>query len=691
MFVKLLNLLKKINLIILIIPIIFLVVGIWTLPDYGVNWDNSLHLFRGHAYSWYFLTNEKNYDSLPTFKITSCTSGNLGLATKCNDGNEKRSFYQYDPYNFNYWIKNDSGHPPLNDIMASLSNYIFYQKLGLINDTLSHNIFIIVSSFFLIIGIVYFIKSELGTFPAIVGSLVLASYPLFFSESHFNIKDPPETAFFGLTLIFIYLGVVKNNWKYILISSMAAGLALGTKLNIIFATFIVGPWILFYLKNLKKLFLPLVIYLPITFGIVYTFWPYLWQDPLRNTLNILGYYGQIGIGTPVEMASFVFYKWNFYPIYWILVTTSLPVVFLTLVGVFSVKFFVKLKKSLFYLFVMLWFLIPILRASWPNTDIYGGVRQIMEYIPALAILSAFGSYFLVSMAKKYGKRIYILMHFVITLGLGFSIYEIIKIHPNENIYFNQLVGGLRGAQNKNIPYWGNTYGSIYLQGVKWINENVEKDAKVALPNGVMSNIPRTMLRDDIDYKNPYWSGINREGEYGIEMYFEWPMKYWYTFQYYDQYLEPVYTYSVDGVSLLKVWKNDLAHTKDEFKEEKKYLPTKIAYEKNILGTDMRIDMSKDIFITKLIIKHAETNCQNGLLGYIALSSDGKDWQREIDPITHPQVAPNVDPNMFGWDNSTFVYLFAGKKARYIMLDPQIENSCLLKNPVISVFGLKTLP
>lgn len=675
----------------LIIPIIFLVSGVYTLPNYGVNWDNPYHFNRGQSYLRYFLTGQKDYKELPTFEVTSCTSGNLDLFTKCNDESERRSYYQYDPYDFEYWIKNDSGHPPLNDILASLGNYIFYQKLGLINDTLSHNIFMIVSSFLLVLGIAYFVKLELGTFPAIISSLVLASYPLFFSESHFNVKDPPETAFFGLTLIFFYLGIVKNNWKFIILSSVVAGLALGIKLNIVFAILIITPWILFYLKNVQKLFMPLIIYLPIALGIVYVFWPYLWQDPLINTLNILGYYGQIGVGTPAEMSNFIFHKWNLYPIYWISVTTTLPVLFLTLVGILSVKFWVKLKKGSFYLFVILWFLVPIIRGSWPNAVVYGGVRQIMEYVPALAILSGMGAYFLINYVNRYVKGIKILTYLIIIIGLGFSVYEIVQIHPNENIYFNQLVGGLKGAKNKNIPYWGNTYGSVYLQGVKWINENAEIGAKVSLPLGVMSNIPRTMLRSDIDYIRPNWSGINREGEYGIEMYFEWPMKYWYTFQYYDQYLEPVYTYSVDGAPLLKVWKNDLEHTRSKYKEEDEYLPKKINYKKNTLGTDMQIDLGKEVYITKLIIKHAKTNCQNGLLGYIALSNDGKDWQREIDPITYPQVAPNVDPNIFGWNDSNFIYFFAGKKARYIILDPQIEDSCLLQNSDVSVFGLRDLP
>ena len=703
MFRKFRQILISPHFLILIVPVLFLIIGIATIPDYGINWDSFVHFSRGQSYLNFFLTGKKNYNDFPPLVYSNCISGNLGLLLpSCPGGGFRRSYYQNDYYNYEFWVVNDSGHPPVNDILAALSNYLFYQKLGILGDNVSHHLFILFTSFLLIIGIAYFVCQELGTFPAIVSSIVLASYPLFFSESHFNIKDPPEASFFGLAIMFFYLGVVKNKWKFILISSIAAGLALGTKLNIIFAAVIVVPWIVFYLINKfspnfsitkvaqflndrRMLLLSFVVYLPISLGIVYIFWPYLWQDPARNTFNILGYYTQIGIGTPAEMSKYILYGWNIYPAYWISVTTTLPVLVLSVVGILSFWLFARLRKMEFYLFAILWLFVSIVRVSWPNADIYGGVRQIMEYVPALAILSGVGTY---TLLRFRFRKVSLAL---IVVGLFFSIFEMVKIHPNENIYFNQLVGGLKGAQLKNIPYWGNTYGSVYLQGVKWINENSEIEAKIALPLGVMSNISRTMFRSDLHYSKPNWSGPNREGEYGIEMYFEWPMKYWYSFQYYDKYLEPVYVYSVDGVPILKVWKNDMEHTKSIFKEEISYLPKFTSIDKNILGSALNIDLGKNVFITKLVVHHAKNGCQNGSLGYIALSSDKKVWQQQIDPITSPQVAPNVDEKIIGWNDTNFVYLFAGKNTRYIMLDPQIENSCLLKNFEVNVYGLKTLP
>lgn len=709
MFLKFKNFVKSTAGILLIVPLIFLILGVATLKDYGINWDSFVHFSRGQSYLNYFLTGNKNYNGLPKLVYTDCNSGNTSIfLPKCKGDNFRRSYYQNDYYNYEFWVVNDSGHPPVNDILAAASNYVFYQKLGILGDDVSHHLFIIFASFILIVAVAFFVNGEFGLIPGVVSSIVLASYPLFFSESHFNIKDPPEAVFFGLTLIFFYWGVVKNKWQYIIVSAIAAGLALGTKLNIVFAAVVVGLWLIFYLysqlfpkftfKKLMTFFadkkmvvFAMFAFLPISFGMVYALWPYLWSDTLRHVFSVLGYYSQIGTGTPADVAKFIFHRWDLYPAYWIIVTTPIFVLITTLLGIVFVFLSGRFKKFDFSFFVLLWFLIPIVRASWPNADVYGGVRQIMEYIPAMAILSGTGVYLLIELSRKNKYLNLFLIYSLVLIGISFSLYEVFKIHPNENIYFNQLVGGLPGAAKINIPYWGNTYGTVYNQGVRWLNQNAENGAKIALPVAVMSNVSRTAFRPDLDYSKPNWSGPKKGGEYGMEMYFEWPAKYWYSFQYYDQYLEPVYVYSVDGIPLLKVWKNDLEHTKEQFKNEKSFIPQNIIVEKNSLGPILKVDMGKNLYLTKFKVDHAKTDCQNGLLGYVALSEDGKKWDRQPEPITTAQVAPGVDEKLLGYSETNFVYLFAGKKARYIMLDPQIVNSCYLKNFSVEVSGLSKLP
>jgi hypothetical protein len=207
----------------------------------------------------------------------------------------------------------------------------------------------------------------------------------------------------------------------------------------------------------------------------------------------------------------------------------------------------------------------------------------------------------------------------------------------------------------------------------------------------MGNIPWIKFRSDIEFSNSSWSGPKKLGEYQIELDFDWGPKAWYSYAYYNEFLIPVYEVKAQNVPILKIWKNDLEHTKVGYKAEAQYLPEIITYNKNTLGTDIKIDMGKTISLTKLVVNHSKTNCQRGLLGYVALSDDGKIWRKEVDPITYPQVPPGVLGNTIGWSDVNFVYLFAGKKARYIILDPETESSCFLKDSKIKVSGFKQNP
>lgn len=697
---------------IILVPLIFLIVATLTMKDYGINWDEPFHFQRGHAYLHYYLTGKTNFLDLPAYPELKGDSdfANLNGESEAYDkaiksqsdksSTQRRSYFQSDVYSFEHFIKNDEGHPPASDILSSFFNYILYQKLGVMGDLESHHFYELFVSALLVGAVFWITRKELGLFPGLVAAFSLFSYPLFFSESHFNIKDPVETSFYGLTLIFLYFGVKTINWKYITASAVFAGLALGTKFNIFFAALIVAPWLIYHLvlnvhsfkkfkfdKKLVKKFgffaISILLFLPICFGIFYALWPFLWADPLAHFVKILGFYKQIGTGTPGEMTAYIYNGWNTYPIIWIIYTTPIPVLVLSIIGFFTAIYIGVKKKSSFAFLVLLWFAISILRGSYPKAGIYGGVRQIMEYIPAMTILAGYGCYFSINTLNKYKKIVIVL----ISLGLAFTLYEMVKIHPNQNVYFNQLIGGLKGARDKNIPYWGNTYGNVYLQGVNWLNENAEADARLGLPIANMINVPRLKLRQDIDFSNAHWSGLKRQGEYEMEMDFEWPPKYWYSFQYYDKYLDPVFVVEVDGVPLLKLWKNDLAHTKKDFREEVIYKPASLVFRKNLINRELWIDMGREVFLTGVKIKHSSLGCLEQKAGYMAVSLDNKVWVKEPDPIAGPQVPITAT----GWSDENFVFLFPGRLARYIVLDPQMDGTCLLKNPQITVSGLRKLP
>src|SRR3989344_8875681 len=134
----------------LICSFIFFIATFLTLSDYGISWDETLHFQRGQSYLYYFLTGKTDYNSLANPNL----QGTNGDPRKINE--PRRSFYQVGYHDGNFWLKNDVGHPPLNDISAAFLNYIFFQKLGILDDISAHHIFNILTSSLLVFIVVYF-------------------------------------------------------------------------------------------------------------------------------------------------------------------------------------------------------------------------------------------------------------------------------------------------------------------------------------------------------------------------------------------------------------------------------------------------------------------------------------------------------------------------------------------------------
>lgn len=538
------------KILLLIIPLIFsltfFLVGFFTISNYGINWDEPIHFIRGQAYLNFFLP-----DGQKTYNYSE---------------NQRNSIYNDKIHDATFYMNNDCCHPVLNGILYSLSNRIFFEKLGWLPDIGAYNLMGIVLSSFLVFLLTWFVAYQFNLVAAIVAGISLFIYPMFLAETHINVKDPPETVFYTTCLILIYFAVKKLSWKLLILAGIVFGLAWGTKFNILFLPVVIIPW-LFYVffthkkdvifrKASTKAFFILIIPILLTLGFVIFFasWPYLWQSP-ENMLSIFAWYRHIGSGFNYE-PEFLVYGFNTYPAIWIIFTTPLSILILSLAGIVTAikMIFKKSEKTSLLIIILLWFSIPIIRVSLPNTSIYGGVRQIMEYVPAMAILTGIG---FLGLLRIFSNKIIKGLVIVLVGGLfAFNIWEIIEIHPNETVYFNQLAGGLRGAYEKELSEAGGDLGNVYRQGANWINENAEEGARLTLVNNGTSALPSTFLRPDIKFSEEFWSGEEKKGEYIMNTtQVGWESVIPDKGRYVNENLRAIYQVKVDGVAILKIWKN----------------------------------------------------------------------------------------------------------------------------------------
>ena len=171
---------KKMRLIIsTLFALLFLIIGIFALSNYGANWDESIHFGRGQAILHFTLTGEKDYESFEKNPPT------------------RRSLYQSNSYKYSYLEKNfgtpsnfiiGAGHPVLSDLLASIVNRIIYGWLGLMGDIESYHLYSVILSAVLVGTVVYFTSSIYGLFAGIVAGLSLFLYPLFLEKADLILK-----------------------------------------------------------------------------------------------------------------------------------------------------------------------------------------------------------------------------------------------------------------------------------------------------------------------------------------------------------------------------------------------------------------------------------------------------------------------------------------------------------------------
>lgn len=680
------------NLLFILLPVvIYFIPALATISDYNVNWDEPVHFNRGQAYLRYYLTGEKTYQNLPFFKEFSDSLQHRDKKPKSYL--PRYSIYQNESMNGQYHLDNDDGHPVLNGTLAALTNYVLYQKLGFLGDIESYHVFIILISTFLVYLVFLWSYKEYGFFAGLISLFVISFYPFFIAESHNNIKDPVQTAFFSYALFTYYLAVKNKNWRWMIMSSLLSGFALGTKLNILFLPFIIIPWLLikywrsiksYNISLLKKIPLSIILtqlfYPILVFLVFFASWPFLWQKPITNISKFIAYYKSVGISSGGFSA---------YAAEWILYITPVITLFLLGIGILATMIRTKNEKHKTSLLWLLWLVVPIARVSLPGSNIYGGVRQIMEYLPALALLAGLGAHHIATLLNSYIKRIkrfnnltikpLFLIQFGIVLLFIPILIKLISIHPNQNLYFNELIGGLRGAVNKNFEGWGTTLGNPYLQGVHWLNDNAEPSAVLTLSIGNATNIPITTLRKDIVFANDLKSTVLRKGEYIMGLtYYEFSLPY--EAQYPERFLKTIYEKKVEGISILKIWKNDQAHTRKGFLKEKKVTDES---RREIKDSSLFITFDNAVYLTKLELLFSPNECylENGA---IFTSLNGSLWRKENEGLLDEQI-PFIKKNT---KDGKITHLLAAVPTKYLRIELPSQNSCLLRNVAIDVYALQ---
>ncbi len=208
-------------------------------------------------------------------------------------------------------------------------------------------------------------------------------------------------------------------------------------------------------------------------------WPYGIEKPLTNPFNSLKIFSNFSLLIPYELfeGKRIYMReipW-YYSFKWIGITIPLSVILGLLFSIFSIN---NPKKYNSYIYLMMLFVLffPIIYIIMKDSTLYSGWRQIMfVYVPVI-VLAALGWEILFNIIdNRYVKGA--VLATCTFLVINPTIW-MVKNHPNEYVYFNELVGGINGAYtNYETEYWCNAT----REAVEWLiaNEPIDKKTVVA--------------------------------------------------------------------------------------------------------------------------------------------------------------------------------------------------------------------
>ncbi len=525
----------------------YLIVGIFTLEDYGVNIEEHTQIFSG----FYWLNYIFEFFQIGQFH----NEIKIKLDFISNDKNlPDPEIYTYGPVFdlpiafFEVWL----------DIKDVYLRYVIRH----------FSIFII----FYLSAIIFFNTLYLrfkNFFVCSAGTLLYIFSPRIYGDSFHNSKDILFLSLVVFTIFFAFKLFKKIKIKNIILFSVFAALSTSTRILGLFLPISFILFIFFKLINKKKNYLQtliLISFFYIIFLIIH--WPYLWESPISNFLEfyskskswIFSYYilyeGEYYL-TDALPDSFIFK--------WISITTPIFNLILFFSGIIFlfIRFFKRFisieniskhkydlwrsDKEMMDYFIIFNITSILLILLFLDVPFVSGWRHLYFLNVFIVYVCSFFLYFYNLKFKDYKKILRILFIFF----FSFNIYKIILFHPYQSLYFNEFL------KEKN-SYLVDRDGLSRFDSINKILSLEKKKNKINLANA--SFVPYYRIKDS--FRDEKMKKINFVGtEFNQADYIYNNFVYEVNPEYNDKYKIPqnfkqIYVLEIDGIKIYEIYRKN---------------------------------------------------------------------------------------------------------------------------------------
>jgi len=384
---------------------------------------------------------------------------------------------------------------PLMSIAPVATYLVFFKWLGMLAFDNAYNLSIVTSGVAGIFILYLFLLEAFGFTTALAGFTILALLPRYFGDLHNNMKDVPQAAAFTFAIWLFWRLVKYRRLKDLIFASLAFAIAFNTKVNTVLVPVIAACWWTITKKN--KFVLLYFVTAPVA---AFLLWSIFWPDPVGQLLYIPKFF--IDNTQNIEVlingawyCSGINVPW-YYPLWYLAITTPLPILLFFFMGLMSLMSPMRLmqKKPIGSL-LLLWFFLPLARYVFPRMGVIDGIRHFEEVVFPMAAIAAVGAVAIFRRMSHTRHMSLMIQRVLIGVVLVWLIVPIVVYHPFQISYYNELVGGIRGAFGKyDIDYWGGPQ----KKAVEWLNVNAPKDSNVHVV--MAADVAGTYLRSDLRAK-----------------------------------------------------------------------------------------------------------------------------------------------------------------------------------------------
>jgi hypothetical protein len=281
-------------------------------------------------------------------------------------------------------------------------------------------------------------------------------------------------------------------------------------------------------------YLPALILAYVVMGVC---WPWAWQSPL-NPLVALSVFSHFTWPNQVLAAGVVF-KASDPPIWYLPLMLAVKLPEMVLVGLglaiwFAGGWLVSWLgdrrhgfavdadglRRLQFLMVTLAALFPIAYFLIFRPEVYNGIRHFLFIVPPLAVLAA------VAFDRLWhsidgGPRLLgqaVLACFAVAVVI--QAWIMMELHPNESIYYNALVGGVKGADGRfELDYWGTSIAQAAEELATYVRDEnggnpIDRTYKVlvcANPESAMYFLPKQFELTRVIAEGDFFIGLTLSG------------------------------------------------------------------------------------------------------------------------------------------------------------------------------------